>query len=62
MNLSDKDILFASKARFKKEIANYLGISVQTLNTWLLDIPIISKNKGKLLKPTEVREILKECL
>jgi len=62
MNLSDKDLLFCSKARFKKEIANYLGISVRTLNQWLSDIEAIGVNKGKLFTPREVKIILKECL
>lgn len=62
MNLSDKDLEFCSKARFKKEIANYLGISIRTLNIWLIDISTIDKKKGKLFKPKEVQEILKECL
>lgn len=62
MNLSDKDKEFCSKARFKKEIANYLGVSVQTLNQWLIDIITIDKKRGKLYKPKEVQEILKECL
>lgn len=62
MNLSDKDIEFCSKARYRKEIANYLGISVQTLNVWLLDINVLKDINRKLFKPKEVKEILKECL
>lgn len=62
MNLSPQDKEFCSKARFKKEIANYLGVSVQTLNSWLIDIITIDKKRGKLYKPKEVQEILKECL
>lgn len=61
MKLSNDDLVFCSKARYKSEIADYLGISVKTLSSWLMDIKNVYKEGRKLFKPNEVKEILEQC-
>lgn len=63
LNLSEQDNLFCEKARYRNEIANYLGISTRTLRTWLIEISLSNSNipNRRLFTPKEVKEIIKEC-
>ena len=63
LNLSEQDNLFCEKARYRNEIANYLGISTRTLRTWLIQISLSNTNiqNRRLFTPKEVKEIIKEC-
>lgn len=63
-NPNDNDTVFCETAKSRREIAIYLGISINTLNQWLANISIFENNsvpKGRLFLPKEVKAIIKEC-